>query len=235
MSLPKKISPCPIIDSILEIRYSSSFPKNAIFGVIYNQLRAEYSKTENLPILQLPEPVRNSDPNFKFKPHYRISNDEFVIQIGPDVLAISSYPDYVGWNKFSSEIYRLIDSIAKLEIIDKVERIAFRTIDFFDLNIFENIELEFSINNKSQTQDETFMMTNINHNDIVKSTLKLSNNSESKGKRGSLIDVDTFVADKLDSFLTDYKPIIDDLHENQKKLFFSFLKEDFLKSLNPEY
>ncbi len=48
---------------------------------IYNELQKDYPKVDNLPILQLPDAVRASDPNFKFKPHYKLSDKNFIIQI----------------------------------------------------------------------------------------------------------------------------------------------------------
>ena len=110
MSYPKTINPCPILDALIEIRFSSKINSNAVFGLFYNALQSDFPKVESLPILQLPDIVRVNDPNFRYKPHYKISNDKFVLQIGPDVIAISAYPSYVGWEVFSSKIFNILDS-----------------------------------------------------------------------------------------------------------------------------
>ena len=60
--LPISIDPCPIIEAIFEIRFESSFPGDAIFGIIYNCFKDEYQTVEQLPILQLPAAVRTQDP-----------------------------------------------------------------------------------------------------------------------------------------------------------------------------
>ncbi|NJW55502.1 TIGR04255 family protein, partial [Salinimicrobium oceani] len=104
MKLPKRIDPCPIVDALVEIRFSTKINSNAVFGLIYNSLQPEFESVENLPIQQLPEPVRSSDPNLRFKPHYRVKSENFIVQIGPDVLTISSHPNYLGWTRFSEEI-----------------------------------------------------------------------------------------------------------------------------------
>src|SRR5659263_57254 len=111
MSLPVKISPCPILDALLEIRFSSKINSNAVFGLIYNALQTNFPKVESLPILQLPDVVRATDPNFRYKPHYKISNEKYVLQIGPDVIAISAFPNYVGWEEFSDKIFDILDKI----------------------------------------------------------------------------------------------------------------------------
>lgn len=79
MRLPLKIDPCPIIDALVEIRFSTTIHPNAVFGLLYNALQTDFSKVENLPILQWPEAVRSSDPSLQFKPHYKISSKEFVV------------------------------------------------------------------------------------------------------------------------------------------------------------
>ena len=70
MAAPKKITPCPIIESVVEIRFDSAIPAEAIFGVVYNAFNDIFpNKPINLPILQIPEQIRNSDPNLQYKPH----------------------------------------------------------------------------------------------------------------------------------------------------------------------
>ena len=51
MRLSKEISPCPIIDAILEIRFIPNIHPNAVFGLIYNTLRNDFPNVENLPII----------------------------------------------------------------------------------------------------------------------------------------------------------------------------------------
>jgi uncharacterized protein (TIGR04255 family) len=69
MKLPKKISPCPIVEAIIEIRFDASLPGDAIFGIIYNMLKDEYTNLEKLPILELPDAIRTTDPNLMYSPH----------------------------------------------------------------------------------------------------------------------------------------------------------------------
>ena len=100
--LPSRIEKCPLIDALIEFRFEAAIAKSAVFGVIYNLIRNDYrGNVINLPILQIPEQIREVDPNLKFKPLYRIEGDKFIIQIGYDVLSISSKMPYVGWPEFS--------------------------------------------------------------------------------------------------------------------------------------
>lgn len=234
MSLPKSIKPCPILDALFEVRFSTKIHPSAIFGMVYNVLHSDYPKVENLPILQLPEAVRANDPNLKHKPYYKISNEEFVIQVGPEVLSISSFPQYSGWGKFSSKIFDTINRIEEIGVFKQFSRIGIRYINFFESNIFKNIELDVSIGTNNIEYKNTIIRTEIEH-ELFKSSLQIANNVKNQNIPGSIIDIDTFLDSGLDNFLTEKERIINLGHQNEKELFFSLLKKDFLKDLNPIY
>ncbi len=234
MTLPKVINPCPILDAAFEIRFTTKIHPSAIFGMIYNVLQDDFPKVENLPILQLPEAVRASDPNFRFKPHFRISNEKFVTQIGPDVLTISSYPKYTGWNEFSQQIFSILDRIHKAEIINSVIRIGIRYINFFDNDIFNDIDLKICIGDNDIAYKNTIVRTEIEQ-DSFKSSLQVANNANHNNKLGSIIDIDTFSESNLKDFFANKESLISGGHTKEKELFYSLLKEDFLKTLNPTY
>lgn len=233
-TLPKSIENCPIIDALIEIRFTSKIHQNAIFGIIYNALKSDFSKIEDLPILQIPEPIRMSDPNLKYKPLYRISNDEFVIQIGPDVLAIGSYPKYLGWKKFSSKIFEILNKIEELKIINEVERLGIRYINFFNEDIFNNIKLEINLDNKKLKSQKSVIRTEFNQGKFV-STLQISNDAKSNEIFGSIIDIDCHKTKGLQDFFNNKETLINEGHLIEKKLFFELISDEYLKKLNPKY
>ncbi len=234
MDLPRKINPCPILDALLEIRFSSKMHPSAVFGILYNVLKDEFGKVVNLPILQLPESVRAADSNLKFKPHYRISNENFVVQIGPDVLSISSFPKYVGWNKFSKTIFNVLEKVENVGIIDSILRLGIRYVNFFESNIYNEIDLKVLIANKEIDYNNTIIRSEIKQQEF-NSTLQIGNNATSKDKKGSFIDIDTFKINDLGNFFSTKVQIINEGHEKEKELFFSLLSDKFLSKLNPEY
>ncbi|MFA6570954.1 MAG: TIGR04255 family protein, partial [Bacteroidota bacterium] len=118
MKLPNKILKCPIIDTVIEIRFNSKINPNAIFGIIYNNLKKEYPKVETLPILQIPEQLREKDPVFKYKPFYKISDGKYSLQIGYDVIAFGSVMPYPGWTMIETKFYKNIKQILASDIID---------------------------------------------------------------------------------------------------------------------
>ena len=77
VKLPSRLSNCPIIDALVELRFESNLNKSLIFGYMYKQIVELYpheypNGVISLPVLQIPEAIRNSDPNMRFKPLYRL-------------------------------------------------------------------------------------------------------------------------------------------------------------------
>ena len=234
MELPKKIDPCPIVDALVEIRFSTKINPNAVFGVIYSVLEKHLGEIEKLPILELPDQIRSSDPSLKYRPHYKSASNGLIIQIGPNVLTISSHPEYIGWQAFSEKIFDLLEELNRGDIIERVERLGIRYINFFENDIYEEANLQVNIKNEPIAYNNTVIRTEISQGNYS-STLQVANNASNSGQNGSVIDIDTHINTGLDTFFHDKKVIINEAHEKEKKLFFSLLKPEFLNSLNPKY
>lgn len=238
VELPKRIDPCPIVESVLEIRFSSSLPEDAIFGVIYNQFKDVHPKFESLNVLQLPQAIRDQDPNLRYSPHYKTQKDNFVLQVGPRSFSISNVENYVGWEIFSKKIFSTFDLINNSGVIDKIERLGLRYINILKgVNIFENSNFNISLK-KEAINTKTNITTEIPFEKGF-CQLRLTSDAEAqlggpKGELvlGSVIDIDAVVNAK------DFQSIsqaIEYSHQIEKELFFTILKEDFIKTLNPEY
>ncbi|MEW6602636.1 MAG: TIGR04255 family protein, partial [Nitrospirota bacterium] len=106
MKIPVKITPCPIVEAIVEIKfdYDVDLDPDAIFGIVYKELHEKFPQTTKLPILQLPDAVRLRDPNLISQPHYKLSNEKFLFQIGPRVMSLNNVKGYVGWTIFYKEL-----------------------------------------------------------------------------------------------------------------------------------
>ncbi|MDZ7755504.1 TIGR04255 family protein [Rhodohalobacter sp.] len=83
MKLPAKIEPCPILESVIEVRFSSNEISEAIFGLFQREIRETLPKYERLGILDLPEAIRRQEPNLKYKPHFKFTSDEYDVNLGP--------------------------------------------------------------------------------------------------------------------------------------------------------
>lgn len=240
--LPIKITPCPIVETVLEIRFSSLFPSEAIYGLFFNPLKEIFdSNIEKLPMAQIPDLIRNQDPNFKYKPYFRVVKDNTVFQFAPDLINIININSYLGWDVFFEKIKTILDSIASTNVINKIERISLRYIDFFELDIIDKINLDINLNNSILKSNEIFLRAKIENEEVDK-ILQVSNSAmifkNSLPINGSTLDIDISLKDYSKVSPNDKEnlySLIDKLHTEEKETFFQLLKEDFLKTLNPKY
>ena len=234
--LPKKISPCPIKEAIFEMRFDSELPEDAIFGFIYSKFRAEYSKFETLPILQLPQVVRAQDPNLIYAPHYRLSNENTIIQIGPKLFSIANIGEYIGWNSFSMLIQETQKKVEETGVVLSISRAALRYINIFqDTNILESASFNAFLGEEELNNKKINFSAEMPTKKSI-SQVKIINSAEAVilGEKinGSIIDIDSAVNPQdFDCFTS----AIEYSHTEEKKLFFKILGEQFTKTLNPEY
>jgi uncharacterized protein (TIGR04255 family) len=238
MNIPKKITPCPIVDCTLELRFQSSVEAGAVFGIVYSAFRGEYPKVQKMPILNLPEQIRLGDPKLIYQPWYLMRGEDFSLAVSPSQLGLHKSGEYPGWSTVSERLNRMVQTLFKLGIVGEVKRFSLRYINFFNFDIFDKVKLIVGINGKSITNNETLVRT-IFPGMRYKSLLRIANNSivriEKKTKQGSIIDIDTSLEMQLDGFFQDSASIIEEGHSEEKKVFFGLLKDDFLQTLNPEY
>ena len=242
MKIPKKITPSPINEVAIEIRFEPNLPSDAVFGVLYEKLKNEYSKIENLPILQLPEVVRGADPNLKYKPHYRLLKDNFAFHVGPHLIALNysvkEGKEYIGWTAFYTEMCKILDNISGLSVFKKVDRLAVRYINFFDSHdIFKKVNFEIKVP-FSHPQKNTFLGTELQIDKFL-SRLQIADDvsvtRNNQTKKGSIIDIDVFVENLGTVQISDLKSKIGEAHICAEEIFFKTLSQSFLKSLKPEY
>ncbi len=235
MQLPKRISPCPIIDAIVELRFESKISASVIFSRIYNEIDSEFPKVDTLPVMNIPENIRKSDPNLRYQPHYKLIGEKYIVQIGPEMISFSCSPEYAGWENFSKTIYNLIKSLHKEKIVDNVTRFGFRYVNFFPmLDVFENIEFNMKLNQKDFTPKNSLIRAEIESENYI-STLQISNSAVKNNVKGSIIDIDVIPIFDLKNFFNDSISIVEGAHNTEKELFFKLLKPEFLRTLNPEY
>lgn len=238
MILPKRIEKCPIVDTVVEIRFTSNVYADAIFGLVYSTLKDSFSRVEKLPILQLPEQIRQNDPGLKFKPHYKLSNGQYSLQVGPDVLTVSSPVPYPGWNNYQEVINDVLSRILKIELISQVSRLGMRYINFFEIDIFEKINLDIQINGENINYKNTSIRTEVEALGFING-LQISNHAEnitrSNTRKGSIIDIDTFKVYDKNQFTANFQQELENGRNSRNQTFFSLLDQSFLKELKPIY
>jgi uncharacterized protein (TIGR04255 family) len=225
----KKIPPllrlkdCRIVDSICEIRFDSALPRGIAVGAMTAMLRI--SELEKLPALQVPEQIRNVDEQFRFAPLYAGKFNDTYIQLGDNVIVISSPIPYVDWNSFRAKIESIVSSLIDLNLITSVIRIGRRTINFYDYDILPNLNFNIASEIDLERTEYHYMETYKSGDATVR--MMVSNQAIIDGKSGSAIDIDSFIENEIS--VNDVMFSIDSIHFSGKEVFFTLLEDDFIK------
>lgn len=231
---------CPIVENTINLLCDYQLPVDAVVGVIYQLLN---NKSEDISLLQepicnIPYEIRKSDPNLKDKATHRIITKNGHLLIGERSLSIVTKIPYTTWEESSKFVYEIINLLLKGKVIKKYNSINIRYLNFFDVNIFDNIKLNIAFNNTAINYPATILKTEIpSNNGVFISVLQIANSVHIKNTSlnldadGSLIDL-TVVCKSIekDSFES-IKTIIEELHQEEESLFFKLLTENFIDKL----
>ena len=244
--VPVSLGTCPIVDAVIEIRFESNVIPQAVFGIIYEKLRLRYPKAEQLPIAQIPGALLQQDQNLRFQAQYRLSNDKYLVQVGPEVLTISPIINnailYPGWSNYSNEIKEVLELVLLSGIVKVVSRIGIRYTNFFPAeDILNQLRLSLAYNGKVIPFNETMLRTDLGEHEGFRNTLQVSNAASrfSAGSTvpelGSVIDVDTFRMGYEQSDVKSLTSLINTGHLVEKKVFWTLLKDELRERLQPNF
>ena len=247
---PIRLEEAPIVEAIVEIRFNSSLPADAVFGIIYAQLQENYPSHKQLPIMQLPDEIRKKEINLIYQAYYQLTGSgPLVIGIGPRVISIgfakynvNNIVDYPGWtNHMADEASRVIklalDSLPSIN----VERLGIRYQDFFkDMNLVDGSQINF---NFARRKTKSLMVkTSIQENDMLhgitisdNANINIQNEGQVRIEFGSLLDIDTSINDFEVDTLSEIKSLLTRVHDANKNLFYEILKKDFVDNLGAVY
>ena len=239
MTRPTKITPDPIIDAVVEFRFESEIPPDAILGMLFSVVRNEFSNFTKLPIAEIPEEIRRNDPQLKFAPCYQSISNGYRLNVGPSVISLGKIGEYVGWKEhFYPFLRKLINKLEESGIVKNFTRIGIRYIDFFATDIFEKITLSIKLKDKPLVAKQTTISTIFEQDELI-TRVNIQNNTvvtRDKNKTtGSVIDTDTFFEPKQSISFAEVIELVDKQHEVSLNVFFDLLKPTFLETLNPEY
>ncbi len=229
---------CPIVETTMDIYCTFQIPNDAVIGVIYNLLQQTeigVLKLEKLPISNIPEEIRKSDPNLRNRPTHQIICNEGVILIGANSLSFGILPPYKSWEVSQAFIRKVLTFIKNAPIIKGITHVSLKYLNFFKLNIFEKINLTINFKNNKITYPSTIFRTEIpaKRKDCI-NVLQITNGVHIKNQAlkldddGSLVDI-TIVSKNVS--LVNIEAVIEDTHYEAKALFFDLLNADFIKTL----
>jgi len=236
--MPVRISPCPILEVILEIRFVTAEDWALLPGLLYTHIKERYPKSENLPITEMPEEFLRTEPGMVHAPRIRFLGKGFVIQFGPRVISLLTQGEYPGWHAIKDELRWLLEKLEAAAFIHEGERLGMRYIDFFEDDIFSRLELDIRSGGEPVSGVEMNFAT-VFRREQMTARLVLQNGAMAlRGNKmvaGSILDLDVWLGPSDFEIFGNVAERFEDAHRCNKEIFFGILKTEFLDSLAPVY
>ena len=244
MKIPKIITPNRIRDAIVEIRFNSKFPIEVLIGLIFNALEDSYKYT-NRPFetktRQNQLPSVSSEITLRLGSTNIFYNDKINFIVNSNSIIFNCLDGYISWSSYRAEIIKIIKILIHLETVIHFDRIGLRYIsDYENISLTDCVNFKFSFG-MPNVESENYIFKSEFDQDNIRVIINLSSNipkssPDSENVRQiSTIDLDCIVFLEKLKTLDELVSFLDIAHLKEKELFFTLLREDFLKTLNPEY
>ncbi len=245
LPLPLRLGRQPLLESLFEVRFKSSGNPvtDLLPGIIFSKLGKDYRKSEILPLATLPKELRDRDPNLQFAATQRLSGPEAVVYFGDQVVGLSKTMPYRGWEDFRQRIFDLVAVIRESGIISEIDRYALKAVNVIPQTRerqLDHLALNVTIAGKSAVDSGFHLRTELNDSDYLRIveitpniTAKTANGAVHSGLRVA-IDCIRPCPSTHDGW-TDLVAGLDDLHHEEKRLFFELITPETLAYLQPEY
>lgn len=247
MALPKRITPDSIREAIVEVKYLSPLPHELLPGIFFEAFDKGYTYTDRplKPPIMSPGSVNSPQQlNIQIGKPSLLYNKKISIQFLPQSFVFTCLNQYIGWADYQPEIEKALKAIYSTGKIQMFTRIGLRYITEYigkDLRDITKFEFQFGmpeIESVATAFKSEFLHQNnkviINLNNKVPIFVNTKSN-EFRAQELSRIDIDVIKENLKINNTDDLIKEIEQVHDTEKSMFFGMLKEDFLKTLNPEY
>lgn len=245
--LPAKLGNEPLIDVVCGVHFNSDVPVEALLpGLLLPMFAGKQPKFETLPVAQLPQVVRDSDPNLQSAPLMRVVVDErFTVLIGSRGLAVGCQMPYAGWAAFKAMIQTVFSVLRQVPSITAIGRHSLKYVDFVRSHgtqmTLSRFELKIEIAGRKVSDQATQLRTELVESPFLHAITIVSpatvNQPGNESANGAVVDVDTHRIEgfEVNRFLELLPQLLDEIHSANKKIFFALLSEEGLKELDPHY
>jgi uncharacterized protein (TIGR04255 family) len=238
MSLPKRISPSPLFNTTIEVRFQTKLDR---IKMLQKMLTLFLDMFTDIKEGNIPNDIKKSEPQFKYAADYIMKNDDYMLSFGENSIAFEHISEYKLWPTYFSFIKECILRVFKSDIIDTVERCGVRYGSLMEGKyepkeiLIELPKIDVNGMTRKLAGYQAFYYKNNNTLFLqIKPNTKLKKENENGEKNGLYIDIDASRTKELfvNESLLD---VINQLHQDQKELFFGILNKEYLETLNPEY
>lgn len=204
------------------------------------------TKISKTPHAEIPDVIRQSDPQFAYVPMVNMTWGSYHVGIGDKVLMLTCMMPYPGWLEFSKKIKELISYFSQHEFNVRVERFSLKYVDLIKYQSGDDVSqfLNFNVKIKDDNVDLKYTQFRTEkHTDKVVTIMQFLGQAEAQlndglSEFGFIIDIDSIMP--IDNIsLQDLNKIFDDelnfLHLETKESFFKFISSEGLDYLGAKY
>jgi len=239
MNLPKKITPDPLVQASVEIRVQTTLNADSVLETLYPIFAKDFPKVKPHDI---PSLIRQNEG--LYAPTFLFRNEKYSIGVAHNTILFEIINGYESWDIYFPIICENLDKINKLNIIKGISRIGIRYASVFETesDLSKIVNFTFANDMSEQGFNQTLQVYNaVYTKEKTQIVLQLAANAmiaNSYGvvKNGPYIDIDCSVTNiNGTTFDENVFSLIKELHDDEKNIFYSLIKKDFLQTLNPQY
>jgi uncharacterized protein (TIGR04255 family) len=244
--LPSRLGKEPLIDSVFEIRFDTEISAAEIMpGYLHAKLGGDV-KIERLPVSQLPQELRQKDPNLANQPLVRIMWEKQMLMVGDRSLAVGCLMPYPGWSKFHEVILKVVGLLADAGIVRSLARYSLKYVDMLTVQpgdtVSDWVNLKAAVGDVELKAQPFQLHMEIASGDYFH-VLLIGSPAQAHGidgvvRQGMVISVDTIAIGALPDLpvlIQELPERIHAIHACNKQMFFDCLTADAIKKLDPEY
>ena len=243
---PRKLRKDSIIESIFEVRFKSvvSGVADLFPGILYPILKGHYEKVEALPAGEIPRAIRDQMPNSAYQGIRRLVGKGTNLDIAEQAIAVHVLKPYWGWDRFKPLIFEVISAINETKLVDEVERISLRYQNILTTqenpNDTSGLELQIAVADYKLRDGGFRLRAEVEHRECT-SVIQVAGSAqavvtidgEKTATEGLLLDIDTIKFGPFPMFWTEYQQIVESVHDAEKEVFFSLLKDETINQMEP--
>lgn len=244
--LPKRLRIQPIVDAVVEIRFSADLDASLLLPGLLVQKLGSGLKVEKLPLADMPEFVRQQQEELRFQPLVRVVDTNYLYLVGSNSLVVGCRVPYRGWEDFKGQVDLVCTILKDCGICKEILRYSIKYVDLLDYAapnvIFANMLLsvevagvratDYAFNVSVQVPDGDFLHA-INIGAPANITFLTG-----ETKAGTVVSVDTISLTPprpYSEFYNNRHELLDGIHAINKQKFFDCLKDNALEVMGAEY
>jgi len=240
--LPARLERDTIVETIFEIRFNSDTKSVASLlpGIVFSSANGALTQITELDTLKLPPEVLLRDPSFRYASHYRLSSDQFYVNIGEHSFSVCGVRPYMGWKAYQEKILLMMGILKESGLIANIERFSLKYTNVVPRDKGESfladLDVEMRMGPHSLGDRPTLLRTEIEDGGFLNivqvsthvSAMKIdlpSNVEQPEDTTGTLFDIDTiYMKGGLKDFWERLPAYLNEAHDAEKKVFYSILR-----------